>query len=177
VWLVLEGLARCLLKPGQTLAGVKYFTASVRNDPAALARQNAYLGALGGATSVTVFRDRFQQKQTTYRSCGASWTTYEEKETDVNIAVILVEDAALGHYDTALVLSADSDPCPAVRSAKRLRPSGNDVVVFPPNGHSDDLRKAADTAFTLGGSVIRNVQLPPPRSRTEEAPRTRARRR
>ena len=38
----LEGLARRLLKPGQRLAGITYFTASVRNDPAALARQNAY---------------------------------------------------------------------------------------------------------------------------------------
>jgi NYN domain len=113
-----------LLKPGQTLAGVKYFTASVRNDPAALARQNAYLGALGAATSVTAFRDRFQQKQTTYRSCGASRTTYEEKETDVNIAVILVEDAALGYYDTASVVSADSDQCPAVGRRSAYVPAG-----------------------------------------------------
>lgn len=161
LWLDLEELARRLLKPGQTLAGVRYFTASIRNDPPALARQNAYLGALGAVTSVTVFRGRFQQKQTTCRSCGASWTTYEEKETDVNIAVSLVEDAALGHYDTALVVSADSDLCPAVRSAKRLRPRGNVVVVFPPSRHSDELRKAADAAFTLGESVIRQAQLPP----------------
>lgn len=36
-----------------------------------------------------------------------------KKETDVNIAVTLVEDAALRCYDTALVISADSDLCPA----------------------------------------------------------------
>lgn len=46
LWLDLGTLAHRLLKPGQALAGVKYFTASVRNNPAALARQNAYIGAL-----------------------------------------------------------------------------------------------------------------------------------
>jgi hypothetical protein len=88
LWLDLDALARRLLKPGQALAGVKYFTASVRNDPDALARQNAYIGALR-KTGVQVTRGRYQQKRTTCRSCGASRTTYEEKETDVNIAVSL----------------------------------------------------------------------------------------
>jgi hypothetical protein len=53
LWLDLAALARRLLKPGQVLEGVKYFTASDRNDPAALARQSAYLGALR-ATSAEV---------------------------------------------------------------------------------------------------------------------------
>ncbi|MGO9658731.1 MAG: NYN domain-containing protein [Acidimicrobiales bacterium] len=132
LWLDLEGLVRRLLKPGQVLAGITYFTASVRNDPAALARQNAYLSALRAMTSVEVVRGRFQHKRATCHSCGASWTTYEEKETDVNIAVRLVEDAALKRYDTALVISADSDLCPAVRSAKRLHPRGKVVIVFLP---------------------------------------------
>jgi uncharacterized LabA/DUF88 family protein len=159
LWLDLDALAHRLLKPGQVLAGVKYFTASVRNDPAALARQNAYLGALR-TTSVEVIRGRYQEKRSTCRSCGASWTTYEEKETDVNIAVSLVEDATLRRYDTALVISADSDLCPAVRSAKRLHPGGKVVVVFPPMRRSDELRKAADGAFTVGDALIRQAQLP-----------------
>jgi uncharacterized LabA/DUF88 family protein len=160
LWLDLEGLARRLLKPGQRLAGITYFTASVRNDPAALARQNAYLSALRAVTSVEVVRGRFQHKRATCHSCGASWTTYEEKETDVNIAVRLVEDAALQRYDTALVISADSDLCPAVRSAKRLHPSGKVVIVFPPNRHSDELKRAGDSAFSVGDAVLRRAQLP-----------------
>ncbi len=155
-----KGLVRRLLKPGQVLAGITYFTASVRNDPAALARQNAYLGALRTATSVHVVRGRFQHKRATCHSCGASWTTYEEKETDVNIAVTLVEDAALQRYDTALVISADSDLCPAVRSAKRLHPGGKVIIVFPPNRHSDELKRSGDSAFTVGDAALRQAQLP-----------------
>ncbi len=160
LWLDLEGLVRRLLKPGQVLAGITYFTASVRNDPAALARQNVYLSALRAMTSVEVVRGRFQHKRATCHSCGASWTTYEEKETDVNIAVRLVEDAALKRYDTALVISADSDLCPAVRSAKRLHPRGKVVIVFPPNRHSDELKRAGDSAFSVGDAVLRRAQLP-----------------
>ena len=125
LWLDLEMLVRGLLRQGQVLSGVKYFTASVRNDPPALARQNAYIGALRTATSVEVVRGRFQEKRVSCRSCRTTWTTYAEKETDVNIAVTLVEDSALQRYDTALVVSADSDLCPAVRSAKRLHRASN----------------------------------------------------
>jgi uncharacterized LabA/DUF88 family protein len=51
------------------------------------------------------------------------WTIYEEKETDVSLAVSLLEDAAMDRYDVALLFSADSDLCPAVRAVRRVRPS------------------------------------------------------
>ena len=71
-----------------------------------------------------------------------------------------VEDATLRNYDTAIVISADSDLCPAVRSAKRLHPTANIVVVFPPKRHSDELKKATDAAFTIGTANLRQAQLP-----------------
>ena len=47
---------------------------------------------------------------------------YEEKETDVSIAAALIEDAMQDRYDTALLISADSDLCPAIVTMKRLCP-------------------------------------------------------
>jgi uncharacterized LabA/DUF88 family protein len=79
----------------------------------------------------------------------------------VSIAVALVEDGVLDHFDTALVISADSDLCPAIRSLKRLRPTKKVIAAFPPNRRSDDLRRAADAAFTIGAAKIRQSQLPP----------------
>ena len=46
LWLDLEGLVRSLLKPGQQLVGVRYFTARVRNNPSSEQRQTMYLKAL-----------------------------------------------------------------------------------------------------------------------------------
>jgi len=111
-------LAAGLLKPGQRLEAVRYFTAAVRNEPAALARQQTYLAALRAhAPKVEVIVGRFQQTTLACRRCGAQWRTYEEKETDVSIAVALLEDGVNKRFDTALVISVDSDLCPAVRAA------------------------------------------------------------
>ena len=85
---------------------------------------------------------------------------YEEKETDVNIAVALVEDAVQDRYDTALLLSADSDLCPAIRSVKRQRPDKRIVVAFPPNRQSADLKRATDGHLFVDDAKIRRSQLP-----------------
>jgi len=161
LWLDLEGLATSLLKPGQHLDRVRYFTARVRNDPPGKQRQADCLDALLAHSSrLEVIEGRFQQKTRSCSRCRREWITYEEKETDVSIAVALVEDGVLDHFDTALVISADSDLCPAIRSLKRLRPTKRVIAAFPPNRRSDDLRLAVDAAFTIGAAKIRQAQLP-----------------
>jgi uncharacterized LabA/DUF88 family protein len=150
-----------LLKPYQELTVVRYFTASVRNDAPALARQSSYLGALGAhAPRIDIRLGRFQEKNLRCHRCSATWRTYEEKETDVSIAVSLVEDAATDLFDVALLVSADSDLCPAIRAVRRINPQKRVVAVFPPDRRSDELRHVANAAFTLGGANIRSSLLP-----------------
>lgn len=161
LWLDLQALATSLLLPGQTLEQVTYFTARVRNDSDSKQRQSDYLDALvDHSPLVTVVDGRFQDKDRRCRECGATWTVYEEKETDVNIAVALVEDAVLDRYDTALLVSADSDLCPAVRSMKRLHPEKRIVAAFPPRRQSSDLKRAVDGFLSIGDEKIRQSQLP-----------------
>jgi uncharacterized Zn finger protein len=45
---------------------------------------------------VEIILGRYQAKTVACRQCGSVWTGYEEKKTDVNIAVSLVPDAAAG---------------------------------------------------------------------------------
>lgn len=159
LWLDLHAVAQRLLRKDQQLTAVRYFSASVRNDPPAQARQNAYQGALR-AVGVEVILGRFQEKHRTCRRCGSTWRTYEEKETDVNIAVGMLEDGINEVFDVAIVLSADSDLCPAIRTLGRLCPQKRVVAVFPPQRRSDDLRRAVHASFTLGDAIIRQSQLP-----------------
>src|SRR5262249_6118804 len=141
LWLDLQALALNLLLPGQTLEHVTYFTARVRNAPDSKQRQSDYLDALvDHSPLVTVVKGRFQEKPRVCRSCGDRWTAYEEKETDVNIAATLIEDAVQDRHDTAVLVSADSDLCPAIRALKRLRPEKRVIAAFPPRRHSADLR-------------------------------------
>jgi uncharacterized LabA/DUF88 family protein len=161
LWLDLQALAASLLRPGQTLEQITYFTARVRNDPEGQRRQSDYLDALASYSSrVTVVDGRFQEKPRRCRDCGAAWTVYEEKETDVNIAAALIEDAVLDRYDTALLISADSDLCPAIVTMKRLCPEKRIIAVFPPKRHSADLKRAVDGYLPLGDDKVRQAQLP-----------------
>jgi uncharacterized LabA/DUF88 family protein len=160
LWLDLRGVGTRLLRDGQKLVGVRYFTAAVRNDRPAQQRQHLYLQALRAHGGIDFTLGRFQEKSITCRSCGRSVRSYEEKETDVSIAAALIADGVEDVFDVAILLSADSDLCPAVRTLKRLCPSKRVIAVFPPKRRSEDLRRSADASFTLGDAIIRQCQLP-----------------
>ncbi|AXB45775.1 hypothetical protein A4R43_27540 [Amycolatopsis albispora] len=103
---------------------------------------------------------RFQEKDRHCRNCQSTWTVYEEKETDVSIAVALIEAGVNDEFDVALILSADSDLCPAVRALGRLRPDKRVVAAFPPRRRSGELRRAVNAAFTIGDAKLRQAQMP-----------------
>jgi uncharacterized LabA/DUF88 family protein len=160
-WLDLESLANGLLRRNQVLDRVRYFTAMIRDQTSARHRQDRYLEALRAHCAlVDVTLGRFQEKTCTCFSCRARWTTYEEKESDVSLAVSLVEDAALDRFDHALIITADSDLCPAIRAVRRVRPGSRVVAVFPPKRHSDELRRVADAVYWLGRDKLARAQLP-----------------
>lgn len=161
LWLDLEALGRRLCRENDDLVGVKYFTADVRDDPAAQQRQATYLAALASHTSVDVHKGRFQQNNVRCFSCNRHWRSYEEKETDVAIAATMIEDAVLHRWDRALLLSADADLCPAVRVVRHLRPEKTVIAAFPPRRHSDELGNACHGRFKVSESKVRQSQLPP----------------
>jgi uncharacterized LabA/DUF88 family protein len=161
LWLDLEELSRSLLHPGQELDLVHYFTAPMRSLTPSRHRQDTYIQALQAHCGrLTIVHGRFQERNERCRACGVTRVTYEEKETDVSIAVALVEDAARAAFDTALLVSGDSDLCPAVRAARRLAPRGRFISVFPPLRRSDPLRVVSDGVYSLGRDKLRRAQLP-----------------
>ena len=161
-WLDLQALVRSLLRPGQELLEVQYFTARVRDHPDAELRQALYLRALmSHSLRVRLIEGRFQDKPRECRNCGARWMAYEEKETDVNIAIAMLEDAVQDVYDIAILVSGDSDLRPVIAAVKRLRTDKRIIAVFPPRRHSKDLAQAVDGYVSVGLDKIRNAQLPP----------------
>lgn len=161
LWLDLVALAH-RVRPRSDLIGVQYFTAPVLNEPEAASRQSDYCAALKahGQGLVSVIDGRYQSKTVRCRACGSTYVRYEEKETDVNIAVSLVADAAERRMDTALLISADSDLSPAVRAARRVFPALTVVAAFPPKRYSSELKAVMPRSFHLGHSHIRQSLLP-----------------
>lgn len=78
----------------------------------------------------------------------------------MSLAVSLVEDAARDRFEVALVVTADSDMCPAIRAVRRLSPGKKVIIVFPPRRHSDDLMRTADRVLRIDRTMLNRSQLP-----------------
>ena len=169
-WLDLVALAQALLKPEQTLQGVHYFTSRIRANGRNLAdrqRQPTYLEALGTLPGLRAHFGHYLEKPRQCRQCGAQWMDYEEKMTDVNIAVQLLTDAFDNRFDTALLISGDSDLTAPLRTSRTKFPAKRLIVVFPPGRQSFELKNTAHATFTIGEANLRQSQLPPAVFRTD----------
>lgn len=161
LWLDVVALARSL-RPHSHLVQVKYFTAPVLDEPDAASRQEVYQKALLAQNpgTVTIVPGRYQRRTMRCRRCDHSYTQYEEKETDVNIAVALVADTLTHACSDALIVSADSDLAPAVRAVQARAPGAFVAVAFPPARYSAHLRALMPKSFRIGSSKINQAQLP-----------------
>jgi uncharacterized LabA/DUF88 family protein len=162
-WLNLQALATALLKPGQTLQCVHYFTSRIRANGRNLPdmqRQTTYLEALDTLPGLQLHFGHYLEKPKQCRQCGAQWMDYEEKMTDVNIAVQLLSDAFDDRFDTALLISGDSDLTTPVNKLRTQFPAKRLIVAFPPDRQSFELQQAANATFTIGEANLRQSQLP-----------------
>jgi uncharacterized LabA/DUF88 family protein len=83
-----------------------------------------------------------------------------EKMSDVNIAVELLSDAHRDRFDTALLVSADSDLRGPVEAVLREFAGKRVVVVFPPSRHSVALTQVASAYMTLGRAKLERSVFP-----------------
>jgi uncharacterized LabA/DUF88 family protein len=63
----------------------------------------------------------------------------EEKETDVNIAIYLIKEAFLDNFDTAMIVTNDTDLVPAIKMLKETFPRKKVGVLFPIDRWSSEL--------------------------------------
>jgi uncharacterized LabA/DUF88 family protein len=144
-WLDLYKLAlRFSFPPYEELRSVRYFTAFASWKSAqTVSRHKAYIKALESA-GVQITFGRFQEKRRACRAvggCGLSFAAHEEKLTDVNIAVGIVEACVTNQCDILYLISGDNDLVPALQTAKRLCPSIKITVVLPINAKAQTLTK------------------------------------
>lgn len=162
-WLDVHRLSEKLLRPNQVLVEVHYFTTEVFHDsknPGKFKRQRTFLEAVETLPNVSIHYGYHLPKKMSCPSCGSSWQTYEEKMTDVNIAVELLGDAQDNVFDTAIIVSADSDLAGPVNAVRKRYPRKRVIVAFPPKRVSKHLRQVATGCFTIGRDAFRDSQLP-----------------
>jgi uncharacterized LabA/DUF88 family protein len=130
-WVNLRKLSERFARQSE-LRSVFYFSAFATWRPEAYSRHRAYVKALESC-GVDVVMGQFKRKDRKCRACGATWVGHEKKETDVNIALHLLNEAYKDSLDGALPVSNDSDIAPAVRMLKREFPRKWVRILTPPN--------------------------------------------
>ncbi len=142
-----------------------YFSAPANHveqaKPGAIDRQNTYIRALR-ARGVEVEMGKFKEKWRNCPRCRAQIVTHEEKETDVAIAVRLMELFWNDRCDIAVIVSADSDLSPAIREAKRSFPAKPVYCCFPYARGVQELRALSKACFRIRKERYADHQLPNP---------------
>ena len=161
-WVNPWALSVSFLKPGQRLEAVHYFSSKFLpegGDPDEAIQQNKYLEALEAIDGLQVHYGYHQVVRWVCSTCGASRNAYEEKETDVNIAVRMVIDSADDAFDVAILVSGDGDLAGPVRTVRARHPEKHVVAAFPRKRKTENVRSAATASFVIGRKRIRDSQL------------------
>ena len=143
-WLSFHSLAQSILSSRETLSGIYFFTAFYPGDPSKRRRHQTLIDAQALYGVETVL-GAFRRKDKHCPNCKQSRPGYEEKETDVNIALWLLRNAYEDRYDKAVIVSNDSDLIPAIKMLREVAPLKRVMVVFPPGNASNSLKEAVGT--------------------------------
>ena len=142
-WLNLSKFAKCFLSSNDTLVGVYYFTAYATWDMEKVGKHKTYTKALK-YHGVDIILGAFRYVDKKCGKCKKAYNTFEEKRTDVNIAIKLFETAINDAWDNALIVSGDSDLIPAIEAVKRIFPSKKIGIVIPIGRKAEELKQVAD---------------------------------
>ncbi len=144
---------------------VYYFSALAKHleatHPDVTKRHRALIRCLQ-STGVITQLNRFKKKSIVCPICKKKHNKYEEKETDVAIAVKLLELLVTNSCDTVVLVTGDTDLAPAVRVADRLFPLKRVVFAFPYKRKNKELAKLSPGSFTISKEQYTKHQLPDP---------------
>lgn len=173
-WLDLKSLCQKLLDHRNRIVSIKYFTSRVSGitDHGKPLRQDIYLRALERhIPELAVHYGHFLSHVVKAPLANPSGdggrlveiVKTEEKGSDVNIAVHLLNDAWLDAYDCAVVVSNDSDLAESLRLVKQHHRKVIGLIFPRYKGHpSRELMKYADFVKKIRPGVLASSQLPNP---------------
>ncbi|MBR6749089.1 MAG: NYN domain-containing protein [Bacteroidaceae bacterium] len=140
-WIDIVKLFNSFLGENQVLEKVIYFTAAPLS-PKKNSRQSAFLNAnkLINGDKFEIVRGKYMEKHFPCPYCNADITRPEEKKTDVNISIRMIDDCVMNNTDIAALVSADSDLVPPMELIQKRFPNVGIKVYFPPSNYSNDLK-------------------------------------
>lgn len=130
-------------------------------NPGKIQRHENYIKCLE-STGVNVELGRFKSKDVYCDRCKSMILKREEKETDVAIAVKLLEIFFINLCDTAIIVSGDTDLSPAIRKCQILFPDKKTLFAFPFARKNKELASLAPGSFSISKKQYIKHQLSNP---------------
>ena len=158
-WLNLHKLASLFVGRLDKLDQVILFTAFATWDPAKVGRHRLFIRA-NESVGVSVVYGEFKRKDKRCRLCRQKYSTFEEKQTDVNIAIHLLQLAVMDQYDRAILISGDTDLIPAIKAVRVTFPQKEIGVILPIGKSSEDLLKQADFRHKMREHHLASSRFP-----------------
>jgi uncharacterized LabA/DUF88 family protein len=147
------------------LESVYYFSALAlhlqNKNPGRIKRHRIYIKCLKDS-AVKIELGRFKKKSVYCKNCSKKFMAYEEKETDVAIAVKVLELFSKDLCDTIVILSGDTDLSPVIRSCQNIFPNKKVVFAFPYARKNKELIKLAPNSFSIHPKQYLKYQFPDP---------------
>ncbi len=165
-WLDIRSLCRSylyLFGKDARLTHVFYFTAlaSHLGDPRKVARHQKYIECIK-STGVHICLSRFKKKSIHCDKCNSWLLRHEEKETDVAMAVKVLELFHTNQSDIVVLVTGDTDLAPAARTVDRLFPNATIAFAFPYGRMNAELRNLAPASFKIHKRHYAKHQLSDP---------------
>ena len=160
-WLNLKSLCEKFLKNNEVVGQIYYFTAYATWNKNKTDKHKLYVKVLMKEGVEPVF-GKLKPITRLCQKCGQRYNTHEEKQSDVNIAMYLFEDAMKDSFDKAIIISGDSDLVQPIKKIQSNFPTKKIGVITPYCRSAKELKDIADfsskiTAKNLEESLFSGI--------------------
>ena len=159
-WMSYVRLAGMLARRDETVEFVKVFTALPHHVPHSIQRFRGFRAATEAEGAQCVMGD-FKKKWTKCKKCKQDFMGFEEKQTDVSIAIHLLADCVDAKMDVAYVVSTDSDFIPAIEMiVNRGCPIEIVTVATPGRVHCKEMLALSQRKALVTRRMVESCLLP-----------------
>ena len=160
-WQNLRALMDQFVVPEKEIIGqIYYFSAVADWLPSKADKHHKYIEALKTQAIIPVLGKFKAKEKRCQATCKEMFTSHEEKESDVNVAIYMLSDLLLNKCETAYLVSGDSDMKPAILLAKKLCPSKRIGLIIPPYQKASDLKNSVDFFKKITKDHLKKSLLP-----------------
>ncbi|HUU45476.1 MAG TPA: NYN domain-containing protein [Acidobacteriota bacterium] len=167
LWLDLNCLCGRFLRKGQEMVGVYYFSALAHWNNEKVKRHRMFLSALE-SVGVNIVLGKYGKVTRSARlydprrkgKISVIYETFEEKQSDVNIALYMHKMAVDDLYDEAAVISGDGDFVPAIRLVQEGPYNKRVRIILPVNQRGTDLSAVANEKAKIREKHLADSQFP-----------------